>query len=283
MGSRLDKLETNDTYNYLMYQDARDDETRILEAARRLLTRHGPDFTMGQLAEEAGVSRATLYRRVPGREALAERLRAEGIEPGAELGDPRRERILHATRSLVDDHGLWFTIEQVAEAAGVGAATVYRTFGDRDGLLHAFLDEHGPRRVATARLGDLEAPIEAALHPVVTSLMRFFLEFPGLARSVLLDRGIDAEEIQRLRRGSRSTASRVTEYMEAQVERGVLRGDPLLLATSLLGMVLGNSLLAPVFASRAERKDPRPESGSAEAVEAHAQQVLALWLRGAGA
>ena len=259
-------------------------DAAILEAAQRLLAEHGSGFTMAQLAAESGVSRATLYRRVPSKEALAQRLREIGVEPGRGLGSTR-ERIFDAIRGLLAVHGLSFTVEQVAERAEVGLATVYRSFGDRDGLLHAFFHERGPRGVAAVRLRDLEAPVEQTLHPLVTSLLGFVVEYPGLARTVLLDQGPEAKEIERLRRGGRSTASRLVAYVEAQVKRGVLVGDPRLLASSLLGIVLGTSLLYHRVARSGGRgRALAPLSPDDPAgIEARAHEVVALWLRGASA
>jgi len=240
---------------------------------------------MGQLAEAAGVSRATLYRRVPSREVLAQRLRAQGVEPGAELGDPTRERILDATRALIDGQGLRFTIEQVAERAGVGPATVYRGFGDREGLLRAFFDERSPRRLALTQLRDLEAPVEAALQGFVAALLRFVVSHPGVARLAILSEGADAAELERVRKGSSGTTGRLVGYLEAQIERGVLApADPWLLAASLLGASLGASLLVPRLIGGAGRRVAArlvlPPDDEA-AIEERARVVVSTWLKGA--
>lgn len=53
-----------------------------------------------------------------------------------------RRRILEAAHDLVERHGARaLTVATVARAAGVGAATVIRRFGDKSGLLSALLDE----------------------------------------------------------------------------------------------------------------------------------------------
>lgn len=241
---------------------------------------------MAQLAEAAGVSRATLYRRVPSREALAQRLRALGVEPGAELGDPTRERILEATRTLIDELGLRFTIEQVAERAGVGPATVYRSFRDREGLLRAFFDERSPRRLALVQLRDLDAPVEPTLQAFMAGLLRFAVTHPGLARLVLLSEGDDAAEIERLRKGGASTAGRLVGYLEAQIERGVLApADPWLLAASLLGTAMVSSLLLPRLAGGVAgrrvvaRLVLAPDDEAA--IEERARVLVSTWLKGA--
>jgi AcrR family transcriptional regulator len=63
----------------------------------------------------------------------------------AERGDAaaNRERILCAARGLLADQGPeGLTMQAVASAAGVGKGTVFRRFGDRDGLTQALLDEY---------------------------------------------------------------------------------------------------------------------------------------------
>lgn len=265
-----------------MSQEEDEADTAILGAAQRLLAEQGPGFTMAELAQRSGVSRATLYRRVPSREALAQRLREAGVDPGEALGSPSRERILDAVGAMLAAHGLAFTVEQVAERAEVGVATVYRSFGDRDGLLRAFFAERGPRRGA-AMLDDLESPVEETLCTLVESLLRFVTELPGLARIVLLDHGPEAREIERLRRGGRSTSSRLLEYVQAQVKRGVLAGDPVLLCTSLVGMVVGTSLLPRRLASKSRRAREALAAMDGRDIGAQARQLVALWLRGAAA
>lgn len=53
-----------------------------------------------------------------------------------------RAAVLLATRELVAERGASaVTVDAVAQAAGVGAGTIYRRFGDRSALLLALLDD----------------------------------------------------------------------------------------------------------------------------------------------
>lgn len=52
-----------------------------------------------------------------------------------------RERILRSARGLYAERGLDVTVEDVAEDAGVGIATVYRRFPDRDALVEALFHD----------------------------------------------------------------------------------------------------------------------------------------------
>jgi AcrR family transcriptional regulator len=54
-----------------------------------------------------------------------------------------RERILCAARTVLAEHGAaGLSMNAVAAAAGVGKGTIFRRFGDRDGLTTALLDAH---------------------------------------------------------------------------------------------------------------------------------------------
>ncbi|HTU31093.1 MAG TPA: TetR/AcrR family transcriptional regulator [Solirubrobacteraceae bacterium] len=54
-----------------------------------------------------------------------------------------RERILCAARRVLDEQGAaGLSMNTVAAAAGVGKGTIFRRFGDRDGLTEALLDVH---------------------------------------------------------------------------------------------------------------------------------------------
>jgi AcrR family transcriptional regulator len=52
-----------------------------------------------------------------------------------------RERILDAARPLFADHGLDASMDEVARAAGVGPATLYRRFPTKEALLDAILGD----------------------------------------------------------------------------------------------------------------------------------------------
>jgi AcrR family transcriptional regulator len=66
-----------------------------------------------------------------------------GQEPRERADAARnRRRILAAAAGLVEERGIdCVSMDDVARAAGVGAGTLYRRFGDRAGLALALLDE----------------------------------------------------------------------------------------------------------------------------------------------
>lgn len=74
---------------------------------------------------------------------VEERLLARAAEAldGAD-GDPSARRVLGAARDAIADQGIQaLTMEDVARSAGVGRATIYRKFENRDALVEAVLLE----------------------------------------------------------------------------------------------------------------------------------------------
>jgi TetR/AcrR family transcriptional repressor of mexCD-oprJ operon len=81
----------------------------ILEGAARTLATQGPGASMSDVADAAGVARATVYRYFPSRQALIDELIAVGLREAAErltaarLEEvPPQEAITRAVRALVE-------------------------------------------------------------------------------------------------------------------------------------------------------------------------------------
>src|SRR3954471_5769331 len=64
------------------------------------------------------------------------RRRAPGMTP-----ERRREMIVAAALPLVAEHGATLTTATIARAAGIGEATIFRAFADKDELLDACIAE----------------------------------------------------------------------------------------------------------------------------------------------
>ncbi|MFF4037589.1 TetR/AcrR family transcriptional regulator [Streptomyces sp. NPDC001816] len=76
-----------------------------------------------------------------------------------------RARLLEAAARLIAEHGVaGVTMEAVAAAAQVGKGTVFRRFGDRNGLLMALLD-HSARQLQADFLGG-PAPLGPGAPPL---------------------------------------------------------------------------------------------------------------------
>ena len=111
---------------------------RQVVAAARALLRDDPTVPLSRITREAGVSRATFYRHFGTREAL---LKAVAVEPPT----PARQRVLEAGADLIGRRGLnAFTMEELATAAGVGRATVYRLFPTKSALFGELVRAYSP-------------------------------------------------------------------------------------------------------------------------------------------
>ncbi|MFG2422737.1 TetR/AcrR family transcriptional regulator [Streptomyces sp. NPDC048448] len=134
-----------------------------------------------------------------------------------------RARLLEAARRLVSEHGAeHVTMEAVAKEAGVGKGTLFRRFGNREGLLRALLNEteaefheaytYGPPhlgpgatpadrltafgctlidRVATAT--DLGAALERHLRPRSRNASDTGRAFHRHVSTLLREAGVDAD------------------------------------------------------------------------------------------
>jgi len=230
----------------------------ILDAAARLVADEGPEvLTMDRLAGATGLSRATLYRQCGSREAVLDALAAEGRDVGDRTDT--RTRILAAARDVFGRTGFdRATMEEIAEAANVGLATMYRYFRDKDGLVSAFLDELAPRRAArearARATGDLRADLERLAELMLTGMR----DDASIVRLVLLEMLRGGPLLPRIRTLSPTrTLGTVASILRDHTTAGRLRDiNPRVLAQAFAGMVLAFGVIAPIVRGE-PAADPR--------------------------
>lgn len=223
-------------------------DEQILRAAESLVGEVGEAFTMDQLVARAQVSRATLYRRVGSKEALLERLVRESGLPRDESQD-MRTRILAAARRVIGRNGfLSSTMEQIADEARVGSATVYRHFGDKDTLVRAFVDGLSPRPAFAELVVRPSADVRADLVMVVSKIVGFYYEHRDILRLVLWGSQAERDYVERLRKGSDRARDQLVAYFQAQQSAGRIRStaNPQELALALTAMIVGFVSIGPV-------------------------------------
>ncbi|HMD55942.1 MAG TPA: helix-turn-helix domain-containing protein [Solirubrobacteraceae bacterium] len=113
------------------------------------------------------------------------------------------DRILEAARGLLADGAAdGLTIGAVAEAAGVGKATVFRHFGDREGLALALVEGEIRDLLDMLRNGPPplgpNAPAPERLEAFVGELIRWYTQSLPVAALVLSSRSPDREPIRSL-------------------------------------------------------------------------------------
>jgi AcrR family transcriptional regulator len=97
--------------------------------------------------------------------------------------EQRREMIVAAALPLVAEYGATVTTSQVARAAGIGEATIFRAFTDKDELLAACMAEavrpdHAVREIASI---PLDQPLDARLVEAAEALSAYLARMGALA------------------------------------------------------------------------------------------------------
>ncbi len=153
-------------HRYAPAVDSHDQTTseRILEGARRCIRRGGPDkLTLSAVAQEAGVSRPTLYRWFPTRELL---LGAIAVHE-TERFDRGLQRLADAHPDPVErfDAALRYIVTYLDERGGVESITA----SDTGFALQSMADSHQAHVGSIARvLGDALEQIPAVASAALT-------------------------------------------------------------------------------------------------------------------
>jgi AcrR family transcriptional regulator len=220
---------------------------QILDAAERLLA-DNPDFTMGELGTAVSLSRATLYRKIGNKEALLQRLADERGLDTAETSNIR-SRVLSAARDIFSRHGLLdVTMEQIAQEANVGVATLYRHFGDKDGLVRAFAADITPSRAIADITQHISGDLSADLTTIVSHMLQFLYDNRDIANLSFIQSEKTRQYLTHVRPAPERTLTQLTHFFEAQHSAGNLPpGDPQQFALALTGMIFSFSFLAPTY------------------------------------
>lgn len=225
---------------------------QIQTAAISLFHETGEDFTLDQLQKRTGLSRATLYRRIGSKESLLERLAAENlITPDPQAGI--KTRVFSAAKKVIANTGfIACTMEQIASEAGLGIATLYRHFGDKENLLTSFVDQLHPRLDIQSILSTQDISLEQDLRKVIAIALKFFGDNTELAKILYSLQTAEREYLTRIRKKTPSTLGHITRYLERHQKSGALRNDiPARdLAIILNGLLMQFSLFAPAQIKR---------------------------------
>jgi AcrR family transcriptional regulator len=160
---------------------------------------------------------------------------AEVVARGGEELDTYAERILEAAREELAAYGLRrTTLEDIAARAGVGRATLYRRFANRDTLLSALVAHEARRLIAyvDAQMRVQDSPSER----VVAGFVAFISQLRGhrLLRRVVVS---DPEEILPVLT-SPATLALGREYIAAQAAREQAGGARLRAEPHVIGELL---------------------------------------------
>ncbi|GAA4912229.1 AcrR family transcriptional regulator [Nonomuraea thailandensis] len=152
-------------------------------------------------------------------------------------------RIRQAAAGLVLSHGLDFTMDDVATAAGVGRASVFRRYGSKRDMLLETLTGLMNAHVAIPDTGSLEGDLRV----VVADTLGLWHQ-PGvarMARQVYGEAGRDPAVAELIRTSMRTRMERSWVVYERAIERGELppNADLWLMTDLFTGLVAYRGLL----------------------------------------
>jgi AcrR family transcriptional regulator len=143
--------------------DAIRNRTKILKAARELITLRGPDVPMEAIAQAAEVAVGTLYRHYPTKTALVGAVLAEHAERIADDVDTACARVAKGARAIDELKALVArTLEAAAQDHAVKAAA--QRFGATD-----YMQDHEERGKAAMSRLIAAAQADGDMNPDVTA------------------------------------------------------------------------------------------------------------------
>ncbi len=215
-----------------------------LAIAQALYAEKGAQFSLADIAAKANVSRPTIYKHLGNKEKILSLLGVDETDVEA--------RIMQGVLEVAKIQGFKAaTVEAIAGAAGVGPATIYRRFTDKEGLIKAFIERQTPRDKLPVFPPQTHENFAAQLEIITTHMLRFMSEHKTLVRLIFSGNQDDRAYLSTLRDDTNSTFSRLEAFFQMHQQAGRISDSipPALLTTNLFGMVHAQAVIAPASGS----------------------------------
>lgn len=161
-----------------------------------------------------------------------------------------RTRILDATREIYAQKGFrGTTTREVAERAGVNEATLFRHFGNKVGLVEAMLQCACEGGGALEHLDGATGDVRRDLKVLGVAALQALERKRDLILITLAEEPRDPTGFDLMWRNPSVLKEHLTRYFEEAAARGVVRGEPALLARFFMGMLFAHVLGRRVFGS----------------------------------
>ena len=222
---------------------------------------------MQDIAAAAGVAVRTLYRFFGSRSALL-------TEAGCRPAPDTRDQILESALELVGRGGLAaLSMDELAAAAGVSRATLYRLFPGKSALFGALIRTYSPWvRVAEVVDAMPDGPPEEMM-PAVGMAVAEAMDGKAWLLLRLLSELLNGgqETAEGVQQGLARGLPDLIQYLSDQMTAGRLRRmDPLVALQLLAGPIVADQLTRPLAETLIGFGTPLNE---------FVEQVVAAWLR----
>jgi AcrR family transcriptional regulator len=223
--------------------------------------------SLAEIAQAAGISRATFYRAFSSREEL---LHALALEPEPES----RDRLLAKALEMIGTADLAaLSMDALADAAEVSRATVYRIFPGKAVLFREVVKTYAPfERVAALIEQYADRPPEEVMPQVAQVFVEQLATRPGVFRTLGFEISGQQEETEEataivLVRGIGS----ILDYLQRQVQLGTVR--------PIAPVVALQAFLGPLVIHLMTRALAEKTLGLTLSLDEVVSQFVAFWLR----
>jgi len=215
---------------------------QVMSAAREILA-HDAGAPVAEIADRAGVSRATFYRHFGSRESLLESIE---LEPRPDA----RARILAAAKDMLMTTSLAeLSMDELAKAADVSRGTLYRLVPGKGALLQGLIETYSPfeavRGIITQHRDD---PPEVVFPLIGRAVVGVAGERQGLMRAIFHEVTAGGPAVSNLGPLFEQTLGLLARYMSGQMAAGRIRPmHPILALQAFIGPIFFHLMTRPMI------------------------------------
>lgn len=218
----------------------------LLKIAQDIYAVKGSKLSLAEITAKAGVSRPTVYKHLGNKAAILSQItdsQNDDID-----GYNIDERIMRGVRTIVSAQGFSAaTIEAIAKSSGVGPATIYRKFKDKDNLIKSFIKSQRIGDPTPEFLDNFSNQFGEQLAFKVDHMLHFMLQNKLIISLIFSGNKEDRAYVQTLRNQSNSNFAKMVQFFQThQDEQNITSNiNATDLATNLFGMVHAHAILIP--------------------------------------